>query len=217
MKIRFIGDVHGKYARYKSIIKTCNNSIQVGDMGVGFKRMHVREDGNPYFPNPPHRLMKAGNHRFIRGNHDNPEVCKRHSQYISDGTYEHENGIMYVGGAASIDANFRVEGYSWWPDEELSVVEFNKIITDYCDIKPNIMITHECPNSILSTIFQGKQIFKESARTRQAFDTMFQYHRPKLWIFGHWHTSACMNILGTLFICLNELEYIDIETDEYMK
>ena len=33
----FIGDVHGKYNRYRDIIRDCENTIQVGDMGIGFR------------------------------------------------------------------------------------------------------------------------------------------------------------------------------------
>lgn len=32
--MRYIGDVHGKWARYKNILKTCEESIQIGDMDI---------------------------------------------------------------------------------------------------------------------------------------------------------------------------------------
>ena len=32
-----IGDVHGKYDRYKSIIKQHKDTIAIGDMGIGFR------------------------------------------------------------------------------------------------------------------------------------------------------------------------------------
>ena len=35
-KMRFIDDVHGKIDQYLKIIADCDESIQVGDMGVGF-------------------------------------------------------------------------------------------------------------------------------------------------------------------------------------
>ena len=49
------------------------------------------------------------------------------------------------------------------------------------------------------------------SRTRQAFDAMMSIHRPKLWIFGHWHRSRNEMIDGTRFICLAELEHKDID------
>lgn len=76
--IRFIGDVHGNWKRYKKIINDCDTSIQVGDFGVGF----ISKITEQVHSNPPYDHMKRGDHRFIRGNHDNPNVCKSiHSGY----------------------------------------------------------------------------------------------------------------------------------------
>ena len=69
--MRFIGDVHGKWKKYKRIIKDCDASIQVGDLGLGFVRKHGWSAGQIY-SNPPHYAMVKGDHKFIRGNHDNP-------------------------------------------------------------------------------------------------------------------------------------------------
>lgn len=206
--IKFIGDVHVKYPQYKKIIKSCSNSIQVGDMGVGFLRP-IGGELKPY-ANPPHKLMKDGNHRFIRGNHDNPAVCKRHSQYIPDGHFE--NGMMFIGGALSIDKAWRVEGESWWADEELSYSELNELIDKTVRLQPKIMVTHECPESIAGYVLPAyRQDFP--SRTRQAFDSLFQLWKPKIWLFGHWHVSFNQEIQGTRFICLNELECVDIDID----
>ena len=43
--MRFIGDVHGKYGQYKKLIAEVDSSIQVGDMGVGFRRLGGWRDG----------------------------------------------------------------------------------------------------------------------------------------------------------------------------
>jgi len=39
---------------------------------------------------------------------------------------------------------------------------------------------------------------------------MFDMHRPKLWIFGHYHQDFDDVIKGTRFVCLNELKTITI-------
>ena len=39
--VRIIGDVHGKFRRYREIIRGVPFSIQAGDMGVGFRRQHA--------------------------------------------------------------------------------------------------------------------------------------------------------------------------------
>lgn len=58
--IRFIGDVHGKYDRYKKIIQDAPGSIQLGDLGVGFRRIGGPQAGD-FYSNPPHYAMVRGN------------------------------------------------------------------------------------------------------------------------------------------------------------
>ena len=206
--MKFIGDVHGKYKQYERIISECENSIQVGDMGVGFRRANPIYGQSEFLPNPSYHKMVKGNHRFIRGNHDNPEVCMKHTQYIPDG--HTEDGMMFIGGALSIDRAWRTEGIDYWADEELTQGDFYWMMDVYKEYKPRIMITHECPDVIADLLLHNRTKFKDGSITRQAFDGMFEEYKPEIWIFGHWHISFDQVILGTRFICLNELETIDI-------
>lgn len=203
---RFIGDVHGKYSQYKRILKGSPPSIQVGDMGVGFRRM----SSGDFYANPPHRYMSEGEHLFIRGNHDNPGECRKHSQWIEDGTYR--DGMMFIGGAMSIDREWRVENFSWWADEELSMAELNELVDKYILLKPRVMVTHDCPEEVATEVARASGVNKLDypSRTRQAFQSMWSSHSPELWIFGHWHHSFDHVLNGTRFICLAELEWIDI-------
>ncbi len=208
--MRLIGDVHGKFSQYRELIRDVPASIQVGDLGVGFRRKGGVRDGEIY-GNPPHYAMVHGSHRFINGNHDNLSVCLGHSQFIPSGTIEDD--MMFVGGALSIDRQWRTEGYDWWPNEELSIQELNTMVDIYATAKPKIMVTHDCPESVAHILFGegGKLKFEFPSRTRQALQSMFELHQPELHIFGHWHESRNMVINGTRFICLAELEYKDIE------
>ncbi len=213
MKIhRFIGDVHGKYSRYKDILANSPpGTIQVGDMGVGFRHSHGPREGE-LRATPPHYAMVLSHARFIRGNHDNPAECKKHSQYIEDGHVE--DGIMFVGGATSIDKHLRIPNYSWWEDEQLSYEEFEAITKVYEAEKPKVMVTHDCPQSLIQPLFgvhYKTELEPGGTRTRLAFERMLQLHRPKLWVFGHWHQSRDVTIEGTRFVCLEELEYKDFE------
>ena len=207
--MRFIGDVHGKWKQYKRIIKDVDDSIQVGDLGVGFYSKRGPKVGQ-IADNPPHYAMVRGNHRFIRGNHDNPFECSKHSQWIEDGYHDEVNDIFFVGGALSIDKAFRIEDWDWWSDEELSTEVLYNLLDKYLLIKPKIMVTHDCPDSVSDILFL-RQRFKEKSRTGQALTAMFNACQPKLWIHGHWHIPSDTNINGTRFICLGELEYIDID------
>lgn len=200
--MKLIGDVHGKYAQYKALIRKHSDTIQVGDLGLGFRRF---PHGN-YTTNPPHAEMVKANARFIRGNHDNPGVCRNHSQFIKDGTVEDD--VMFVGGAWSIDWKYRIEGYSWWADEQLSQEEFNQVMDVYSVVKPRVMVTHDCPHSVNLQIHTHH--YFDKSRTQQALQAMFDIHQPEIWVHGHHHVSVDHTIKGTRFICLAELEIKEI-------
>lgn len=211
--IRFIGDVHGKFERYKKIISGCERSIQVGDLGIGFISPYT----NQMLSNPPYDKMVKNNAYFLPGNHDNPYVSKQHSQFIKSGHIEitkNNNKIMYIGGAHSIDKAYRREGYDWWPDEELSHSELYDMVDIYSREKPDIMVTHDCPFVFFNRI-HGKYARYIPNRTGQALSAMLSMYAPKMWIFGHHHISLDETIVHssgeTRAICLAELEYIDLD------
>lgn len=204
---KFIGDVHGKFSAYKRIIREHSNTIQVGDMGVGFRHWPHGE----WQANPPYDEMVASNAWFERGNHDNPGVCRNHSRCIQDGHVQVLDGrvTMFIGGAYSIDKAYRIEDFSWWPEEELSQPEMYKIAEIYERVKPQMMVTHEAPISAIKQIPNTYHI-KDHSRTQQFLETLWNYHKPKIWVHGHHHISVDHVIEGTRFICLAELEMRDI-------
>lgn len=206
MKTRMIGDVHGKFGPYKKVIKPVERSIQVGDMGVGFFNSRGEATANP-----PHQNMSAGNHRFIRGNHDNPGVCTRQKFWIRDG--HTEDGWMFVGGGLSIDRAMRTEGFDWWRDEELNYGQFQTVMDTYVNYKPRVMVTHDCPESVALEMFDGHYKFQDPSITRQALDGMFDEHQPDFWFFGHWHSRRNWTIRGTRFVCLAELDWCDFDDE----
>jgi hypothetical protein len=164
--IRLIGDIHGKIHDWKVICgATEHPTVQIGDFGFGF------------ITTPEFNVKD----RFIRGNHDNPDLCRRHRQHIPDGKVEGE--IMYVGGAWSIDWMHRKEGVSWWRDEQLSYSQFHDVINTYEDKRPRVMVTHDCPNSAVDHLFPWATPIPSV--TSSAFDAMLDIHTPELWIFGH--------------------------------
>ena len=216
-RTRIIGDIHGKTYDYqihclKHGIRHANEeyplkSIQVGDFGIGFN--------NQYWHDELNKWMKANpSHRFIRGNHDDPAKCKTMHNYIEDGKIE--DGLMFIGGAWSIDYGWRTAGIDWWADEELDIVTFNNLIHAYSVHKPRVMITHDCPTSIAWELFisrgdslaGAKQI---KTRTGEALQAMWEIHQPEMWFFGHWHNTRDITLHGTRFQCLGELDYIDVE------
>jgi predicted phosphodiesterase len=215
MKLRFVGDIHGKSLLYyeyaeEALKNGADRVIQVGDYGVGFGQSDYWHNRISDFHQ---KTPKAG---FIRGNHDNPDKVKEIFGWIKDGTVE--NDIMYVGGAWSIDHAYRTPGYDWWDTEQLSAREWETIIDIYKVTKPRIMVTHDAPIDVSYEMFiktglamggrEAKQIPNE---TNVALQEMFEYHKPEYWIYGHWHITQKLNFRGTNFICVGQDTYEDIE------
>ena len=210
-KITIIGDVHGKTGSYIRLLRNLPDrpSIQVGDMGLGFARVQL--DPNQIFPR----------HRFFRGNHDDPAKCRKHPRYMGDWGYDSETSIFHVAGAWSIDRDMRIEGISWWRDEELSYEELDRAITAYQIAKPRFVLSHDCPEKannvllydLLGPYFLTKQECGKS-RTCGALQAMLDIHAPEEWVFGHYHVDKTFYVPGykTKFTCVAELSTYELET-----
>ena len=200
-ELLLIGDVHGKFRQYVDLVRDVPRSIQIGDYGVGFPSWTVDRE----------ILADVGpEHRFIRGNHDNPSVCRDMDNCIPDGHYDADLDMFFVGGALSIDSSIRQEGVDYWHDEELSYGELCDVYDKYVEAKPRIMITHDVAEEVALELFPFYKGRRRSV-TRQAFQAMFEAHRPELWVFGHWHRSAMRPVQGTMFRCLAELNTMRVE------
>jgi predicted phosphodiesterase len=192
-KITFIGDVHGKLEQYKKIIDNCDESICVGDFG--FKKEWDWAVKN----------LTNLKHWINQGNHDDPSYRKK---IPSLGRFSHyENKIFTVAGADSIDKHLRTEGVDWFPNEELNYQEQLEAFDLYCNIKPNVVVSHDCPQEIMKQLFG----YPEKSQTRTMLQAMLNEHQPDVWIFGHFHTTIRIKIHNTEFICLNELEKFTID------
>lgn len=214
MKYRFIGDIHGKFLPYLDTIEGHENTVQIGDYGVGFgdrgwkRDEYTKEQVWARFG--PHGREKSPHHRFIRGNHDNPAACRENPNWIPDGHIE--NDIMFIGGAFSIDKAWRKPDWDWWADEELSYNNFEILISKAIMHRPRIMVTHDCPESVIPQLFKNALPLKSV--TQSALDVILREIQPELWIFGHWHEHRNEVINNTRFICLAELQSMDIEFEK---
>lgn len=204
---RLIGDKHGLWNDYQLVIQGVDRSIQLGDFGIGFAGDYWHDRVNDTIGNT--------GHRFIRGNHDDPKKCKEMLSWIPDGTIE--NDVMMIGGAWSIDADYRSPGIDWWRDEELSESELAALHDVYTTVRPRVMLTHDCPTLAAYYMFirAGLRTYGGRTltltRTGEAFQKMFEAHQPEYWYFGHWHHTKRMQIDKTVFQCLGELDYMDVE------
>lgn len=212
---RIIGDIHGMVNDYKvySIGDFAGPTVQIGDFGIGL-------GGGDYWHESINDFHADGTHRFIRGNHDNPAMCKQEMVgYIPDGTVEGD--VMFIGGAWSIDNPVappgwyrRTPGLDWWDDEECTDEQFEQFYETYKSIKPRVMITHDCPACVSYEMFWGSGFIKGPVypnRTSAWFDRFIDAHQPDLWFLGHWHTTMTYQYGRTQFQCIGELDYVDVE------
>ena len=199
---RIIGDVHGHHLTYKKLINDIDYSIQVGDFGFSDSWDWLKTNVN------------SGRHKILPGNHDEYPKITNHS--LGDcGTYNLGGmKFFFVRGAFSIDKTVRTENVNWWVDEELSLDSLIDALNMYRKIKPEIVITHDCPGTVygVSTALFNRPWIPN--RTSQVLQEMFDCHQPKLWIFGHWHILKHIYIKNTFFICLDELNFVNYDTEK---
>lgn len=225
--LRIIGDCHGKFDKYLHLAKESTYSLCVGDVGFEYS----------YFE----RLLDPTYGKFLGGNHDNytKEICnctdrenctlcesrgytfnKLSRHFLKDyGVWEVPDfgSVFYVRGAWSIDQDWRIRNVSWWEDEELTYQQCVNAIDAYEKLKPDFVVTHTVPESVIPSIPFNKMFGDtiHGSRTEQMLENMYQIHQPLRWIFGHWHVDwkkwfeHPKTNKKTEFICLNELGYID--------
>jgi hypothetical protein len=198
--IILIGDVHGYTDTYQKFIRRLpegQRTIQLGDMGIGFAGTGL------------HRLPDT--HTWFRGNHDNPEKCRLHPNYRGDYGYDASTGIFHIAGAWSIDRAYRIEGQTWWANEELSYAELDEAVKLYKGFKPRFVLSHEAPvnairvllSNLVGPYFAAK-LQDANSRTAQALQIMLEAHQPEKWVFGHYHVDKEFYVpnVETKFVCV---------------
>lgn len=217
------GDIHGEIPTLVYAInqvKNYTNSVIIvcGDIGLGFNsELKDLNDLNK----AEYQLLKNNNHLVLfRGNHDNPvmfsdrnkwkndvhEECP-HISVIDDYTILKTTvgNILCIGGARSVDKGNRIEGYSWWTDEQVKKAPRN-FYNNLQALKLNIRIicTHCAPSfaePVFDTKYPGsmvesfamtdKTLIQDIKRDRnllkQIYDKLDEAHKIDYWFYGHYH------------------------------
>ena len=202
--ITLIGDVHGKYEHYHKIVRQTERhpyTLQIGDFGFKYDTL---------------KNVDSTKHLILPGNHDHYDTCYNHPHFLGDYGYTSLNRIdfFYYRGAYSIDRQYRTIGIDWWENEQVNIDQFMKARELYRNIKPEVMITHDCPQDIaLQMLEPGQRVYENI--TSWALQELYNIHQPKLWFFGHWHRSVKIQHGNTQFVCLNELETYTLTKDSY--
>jgi len=196
----FVGDVHGKFDAFESLLyKHLDNKpvFQLGDMGIGFTNWN---DGLYS------RIVP--NHRFIRGNHDDPEKCEKEYNYLGDFGFLKEHNLFYISGAHSIDKHLRTEGRDWWPGEVFNYTQQEECVKLYTEAKPKIVMSHECPNDCVQYVAKYGSSKNNNDSMKMMLNHMLSIHEPEHWIFGHYHITLHFELpdCSTNFHAVDELD-----------
>jgi len=201
MRIRLIGDVHGLISLYARLIEDVSHSIQLGDMGFRESYRQLGECG-----------VDPTRHRFVPGNHDEYPHLPPHALGDWGPAALAGFGFFYVRGALSVDRAWRTEGMTWWPQEELTEEQGSEALSAYRSARPDIVLSHDCPASVLS-LFLTNPMKVDPSPTGALLQGLLEAHRPRMWVFAHHHRTHQCEVAGTRFICLGELDCLDYDTE----
>lgn len=221
--LRIIGDVHGQIGpddlftrnarTYLETITDAAYTIQIGDMGDGETYDQLIEN------------VDASRHRFLPGNHDHYNRLPPHS--LGDFGSVCWGGVdfFFVRGAASADRDKLVQlgrklGRTlWYEQEELTDEQMHAAEQAYLQMGPRIVLSHDAPTDIARFAWQHARrlgppspgaVFRPS-RTNVFLTRLFEQRPPRLWVFGHHHRDWRCREDETLFVCVGELSYVDID------
>lgn len=198
------GDVHGNLQWMRSLIRSARAAgaetiLQVGDLGVlwpGRNKGRFDAKLDRYLCGFGMDLI------FIDGNHDHHREL-RELEVESDGLARVRERIKYLprggritlhgmrigglGGAFSVDYEWRKAGASWWPGiEEVEVTDVEKLIAGGA---LDILLTHDVPAAIPLT--GGLELSDETKARAQVSRDLLQRAvdtiRPPNVFSGHWH------------------------------
>lgn len=180
------GDIHGNFEYLNKLINKFKYKLDLiiccGDFGYwpsSSTPLNIESQGVTI-------LWCDGNHEDHWAIHklsDN-EITKNVFYMPRGSTYKLRDGrtILFMGGAASIDKQYRTLGIDWFPEETIS----QKDMMDLPNIKIDIFITHTCPKELHSLMLDEEPNYINDPSI-YALSTLWQIYKPPLWFFGHWH------------------------------
>lgn len=215
------GDLHGKIEPLiNDYLDNEDVMIILGDFGL------IWDNNNKTVQTIINTIENMVNYTvaFIDGNHENFPQIKNFTKTVEqwhggliDRISEHlihlRRGEIYnfnnkkigvCGGANSIDRIWRVEGLSWWKEEEITDKDIENFKNN---LKTNnhidIMLTHDCPESIVPIIklYSGINDNKKISNSQKQLEKIYKTIDFDKWYFGHWHIN-CQ--LDNHFECLYE-------------
>lgn len=144
---------------------------------------------------------------FIDGNHENHEMLAELPEIEWNGGRAHRltdsiihlmrgqvfdiegSSVFTMGGAQSVDKDWRIPGQSWWPEELPCDEEYAEAVAnlDRVGWKVDYVITHCCATSLLQQVYGEDDVWQGADRLTEWFEILEKKLDFKMWYFGHHH------------------------------
>lgn len=213
-KIIVCGDIHGEYGQLNMLINRHRPDMvfQCGDFGY-FPKWHGHTYINDFgklkiidqyciFTNGVPVHWCDGNHE---DHHALIELAKKDPPSFIENTFYQKRGsymtlpdgrnVLFMGGALSIDREWRTLNESYWEEEILTETDLQNLP----NINIDIVISHTAPSSFDLRV--GKEFPDHS---REILQYVFEKYHPTYWYFGHYHTYRDGRTKGCTWFGLSE-------------
>lgn len=209
MKTLITGDVHNRFDDLNQLISKKKPDLVIccGDYGYwpAFNKSGRTQ------PLLDIKLQTAEKLLWCDGNHEDHWALRDRTTdelepgiiYMPRGsTYTLPDGrvILFMGGADSIDKQYRQIGIDWFPEEVIT----QKDLDDLPNIKVDIFITHTCPREVLYEMLKY-DTRKIDDPSNYALSELWKHYKPDLWCWGHWHRYSEGVMMGTKWYALSAI------------
>jgi len=192
--IIILGDVGANYfmdSRDKKM-KTLLNELEVNILCV-----HGNHEIRP-INIPTYKLIKwSGGSVWIEEDYPNIKFAKD-GEIFSIEEYKY----LVIGGAYSVDKEYRIaRGYGWWDDEQPNNEIKRYVEKQLAEKEYDIILSHTCPQKyepieeFLSFIDQSS-VDKSTEVWLNKIEEISNY---KFWLCGHWHTDKVVDSIYFLY------------------
>ena len=215
MKVLLVGDAHGNtnFMLHAFVVAeelSVTEIFQLGDFGVwpGLSgEMYLQALDGALERHPGLTLS------FLDGNHEDFEQLEQFAadpdRQVGDGRVWVTPRILwcprgtvlrvagrdvgFLGGAVSVDRHLRTPYVSWWPQENLTPGDVDRLNVNSGG-RLDVLLTHDAPASAdlgFDTAYRDGRwpdaAIEESKGTRLLLDEAVAANRPKVVAHGHWH------------------------------
>lgn len=212
MRVLFVGDVHANRVFIKSVYQKAKDEevdkiVQVGDFGwwprtVPGQRFIYLASSLASQSNIP-LLFVDGNHEdHDQLPHDATEVVELEPgiHYLPRGvvTTLGDSRVLGIGGAVSVDRQWRTEHVDWFREETANFAAYNKAATAEGSI--DIVLAHDLPAGVDLELDYPvtPNVAAHCNLHRIGMRELMDIHKPDLWVGGHYHQRTTQKINGTI-------------------